>query len=80
VQEKELEKGKKHQVIRLSFDARLCYDEPMLEQKLNYIHKNPVSGKWNLVDNFINYKHSSACFYEMGKDGHIKVTHYKDIV
>jgi hypothetical protein len=42
---KEKLKGKIHQVFKLSFDARLCYSEQMVEQKLDYIHHNPVSGK-----------------------------------
>jgi REP element-mobilizing transposase RayT len=33
VQENERKKGKKHQVFRLSFDGRLCFDEKMIEQK-----------------------------------------------
>ena len=53
-------KGKIHQVFQLSFDARLCYSEKMVEQKLDYIHHNPVSGKWSLVNDFALYPHSSA--------------------
>jgi hypothetical protein len=55
-----------HQVFRLSFDARICANEKMVEQKLDYIHHNPVRGKWNLVDDFVKYPHSSAAFYELG--------------
>ncbi len=44
----------------------------MLEQKLDYIHANPISGKWNLVDDYANYEHSSARFYEKGVDGYFK--------
>jgi len=78
VQENEKKKGKKHQVFRLSFDARKCFDEKMVEQKLNYIHHNPVSGKWRIVDNFVNYKHSSAAYYELGAENKY-VTHYKNV-
>ena len=35
-------------------------------QKFNYIHHNPVSGKWNLVSDYTDYEHSSASFYELG--------------
>ena len=72
-------KGKKHQVFHLSFDARACFDERMIEQKLDYIHNNPVSGKWNLVDDFATYPHSSAQFYECDIQGMFEVTHYKDL-
>jgi len=78
VQPREVEKGKLHQVFRLSFDARLCQDEPMLEQKLDYLHRNPVNGKWNLVDDYTNYAHSSAAYYECGQENRY-LTHYKDV-
>jgi len=37
-------------------------------QKLDYIHFNPVSGKWNLAKDDISYYYSSAKFYETGID------------
>ncbi len=78
VQENEKKKGKKHQVFRLSFDARECFTEKMLEQKLDYIHHNPVKGKWSLADDFTDYKHSSAAFYELAVDNDY-ITHYKEL-
>ena len=79
VQKNEARKGKKHQVFRLSFDARKCFNEEMIEQKLDYIHYNPVNGKWRLVEDYCNYKHSTASFYEEGKVGKFEVAHYKEI-
>ncbi len=38
-------------------------------QKLNYIHFNPVSGKWQLAKDDLGYFYSSARFYETGIDG-----------
>jgi hypothetical protein len=72
-------KGKKHQVFRLSFDARVCFNEKMLLQKLDYMHRNPVKGKWNLASDFISYQYSSAAFYETGKNDWGLVTHFKDV-
>ena len=80
VRPNERRKGKKHQVLRLSFDARKCFDEKMVEQKLDYLHHNPVQGKWNLVEDHADYQHSSAQFYETGVHGVYEVTHYKEIV
>ena len=80
VQPNERRKGKKHQVFRLSFDARQCFDEKMVEQKLDYLHHNPVQGKWNLVGDDVDYQHSSARFYATGVHGVYEVTHYKEIV
>jgi hypothetical protein len=79
VRPKEKVKGKLHQVFRLSFDARVCLSEKMVWQKLNYIHRNPVSGKWSLVDDFTKYPHSSTGFYEIGVSGNFGVVHYKDL-
>ncbi|UII19885.1 hypothetical protein [Fulvivirga ligni] len=78
VQDNERKKGKKHQVFRLSFDARKCYDRQMLEQKLDYIHHNPVAGKWSLVEDYATYGHSSAAYYELGLENKY-VTNYKDL-
>jgi hypothetical protein len=72
-------KGKLHQVFHLSFDARQCFDVKMIEQKLDYIHHNPVSGKWNLADDFTKYPHSSAAYYECGETSKFPLMHYKEI-
>ncbi|MBX2957157.1 MAG: hypothetical protein KF846_13425 [Cyclobacteriaceae bacterium] len=79
VQPQEKRKGKLHQVFRLSFDARKCLSEKMVWQKLDYIHRNPVSGKWSLVTDFTQYPHSSAGFYELGIASNVEIVHYKDL-
>jgi hypothetical protein len=79
VQRNEKRRGKLHPVFRLSFDARQCFSEEMAEQKLDYIHHNPVKGKWKLVDDYTEYPHSSAAFYELGKIGTVDIRHYKDL-
>jgi len=79
VEKSEKLRGKNHQVFRLSFDVRKCYDLKMIEQKLDYVHYNPVSGKWQLVEDFVKYPHSSASFYECNQQQPFKITHYKDL-
>jgi len=79
VEESELLKKKRHQVFRSSFDARLCYNEKMIEQKLDYVHHNPVSGKWDLASDFVSYRYSSVGFYELGVQHDVEITHYKDL-
>lgn len=49
----------------------------MLEQKLEYIHLNPLQEKWQLSDYLQNYLWSSARFYEEGKDTFDLLTHYQ---
>lgn len=62
--ELERTEGSKHRVFIKSFDAKRVFDQKMMETKLNYIHRNPCQKKWMLVDEFIDYEHSSAPFYE----------------
>ena len=49
-----------------SSDIRACFDKDMIQQKLDHIHTDPVKGKWMLVENYLDYPHSSAGFYERG--------------
>ena len=44
------------------------YSQKVVEQKINYIHGNPVKHKWNLAAEPQDYKYSSAGFYYTGKD------------
>ena len=43
--------------------AKNIYSIEFLNQKMEYIHSNPVSKDWKLVDDWAEYKYSSACFY-----------------
>jgi REP element-mobilizing transposase RayT len=77
----ERKKGKLHQVFEESYDAKECFSNEFIEQKLSYIHKNPISGKWKLADTYIDYHHSSARFYEIGESlEDVKITHFKSIL
>ena len=78
VSEKDGHKGQLHRVFRSSFDSKPCYSEEFILQKLDYMHHNPVSGKWNMVEDFTDYLHSSAKFYELNTKGVYKITHYKN--
>lgn len=75
---KDSNKGQIHNVFETSSDIKRIFTEKFIRQKLNYMHKNPVSGKWRLVENYLDYTHSSARFYDLGKEGIYKVTHYND--
>ena len=68
-------RGKLHEVFRPSFDWKECETMDFIAQKLNYIHANPCQGVWNLVQDPVDYTHSSAKFYETGVDGVYQVTH-----
>jgi len=74
VSEKEKAKKHRHKVFQPSFDAEPCYTYDFFQQKLNYIHHNPV--KAGLVALPEDYIHSSARYYLTGEQGIHPVTHY----
>ena len=76
---KEIAKGKKHQVFVSSFDAKECFNRKMVETKLDYIHHNPINGKCNLIDDWVEYPYSSAAFYELN-GVNAWLTHYMDVI
>ncbi len=76
---KEKAKGQLHKGFQRSFDAKPLYTTAFLYQKLDYIHHNPVSGKWNLCAEFTDYAHSSAAFYELDRPHpSVSITDYQD--
>jgi REP element-mobilizing transposase RayT len=77
--ERERKKKQLHKVFKDSFDGKPIFSEKFLIQKLNYIHNNPVTGKWKLATDFISYEHSSASFYEEGIIMHFKPKHFNDL-
>lgn len=80
VTDEERKRKKKHRVFEISSDIKPCYTEKFILQKLEYIHANPITGKWQLAKTMDEYPHSSAAFYELNLEHpHIKITHYKDV-
>ena len=73
-------RGKLHEVFEASFDIKECYSLEFIKQKLNYIHFNPCTGKWNLADIPESYVHSSVAFYGNGIQGIFPVDNIMDIM
>lgn len=48
------------------------------EQKLSYIHDNPVKEKWQLSKTPEEYKFSSASFYHLSENKYPFLRHYMD--
>lgn len=44
--------------------AKNIFSIKFLNQKMEYIHNNPVDKDWKLVDDRADYRYSSACFYD----------------
>lgn len=70
-------RGQVYRMFMPSSDIRECYDEAMIQQKLDYIHANPVKGKWMLAENYLDYAHSSAGSYERGDASNAPVENYQ---
>lgn len=79
VSEYEKKRGKLHEVFQRSFDMKECLSLRFINQKLKYMHDNPMSGKWSLVSDTVDYLHSSARYYETGEQGVYTVTNVIDI-
>ena len=63
VEAKRKANNKQHEVWELSFDWKYCNSYKFINQKLNYMHNNPCTGKWNLCEGRVDYLHSSAKYY-----------------
>ncbi len=73
-------RAQKHRVWRTSSDIKSCISEAFVLQKLNYIHANPVSGKWSLAEDVLDYPHSSAAFYAEGRSGPAPLRHFAELL
>lgn len=81
VKQREAKKGQIHRVFEESFDCKACYSPEFVAQKLQYMHHNPVKGKWNLATDFALYSHSSAGFYfDTGASAYKKLTRLEDLM
>ena len=60
--------NKQHEIWKRDSLSIEIYSRGVAVQKLNYIHFNPVNGKWMLAKDDLDYYYSSARFYETGKD------------
>jgi putative transposase len=54
------------------------YSRKVVEQKLVYIHNNPLQEKWSLVKHPADYWYSSYRFYHAGLDDFGFLTHYRE--
>jgi len=72
--------NKKHEIWQRDSLSIEIPGKGFAKQKINYIHFNPVSGKWNLAKDYLDYYFSSAQFYETGVDrfGFLNNIFYED--
>jgi putative transposase len=60
--------NKKHEIWQRDSLSIEIYSRAVAMQKLQYIHFNPLSKKWQLAKDDLEYYFSSARFYETGVD------------
>lgn len=72
------EKERKYRFWQRDALAVLMNTREKIEQKLDYIHLNPLQERWNLATSPENYFWSSAKFYETGQDDFGFLTHYME--
>ena len=72
-------KGKLYEIWEDSFDWKECMGDNFKVQKLDYMHNNPCTGKWQLAINAIEYPHSSAKYYLTGKQGIYTVLNFREL-
>jgi len=73
--------GPKKQVFKIwedRFDDLFLESTDLLEAKLEYIHMNPLQEHWSLVDSPEKWEYSSAASYELGEQGILPVTDYRE--
>lgn len=72
------EKERKYRVWQRDPLAVLMDNRQKVEQKIDYIHNNPLHERWNLAQRPEVYRWSSAKFYEKGEDEYGFLTHFKE--
>ncbi|MGB3524606.1 MAG: hypothetical protein WBB32_01435 [Flavobacteriales bacterium] len=72
--------GQRYRVFETSSDIKDCWSEKFLLQKLDYIHNNPVRGKWSLAEDPAKYPHSSAGFYMVGSEPVVPLLHLGELL
>ena len=58
--------------------AKFLDDRRIIEEKLDYIHNNPVQKKWLLAESPAKYYFSSYSFYEKSESDFQFLTHYME--
>lgn len=58
--------------------AKNIYSMDFLQQKMEYIHQNPVAKDWKLVEDRADYLYSSAGFYDYGRKPVIEITNINE--
>jgi len=67
----------KHSIWQ-DIQAKNIYSMDFLQQKLEYIHQNPVAKDWHMVEDRADYLYSSAGYYDFGRKPIIEITNINE--
>lgn len=71
------DKRHKHSIWQ-DIQAKNVFSIKFLNQKMEYIHNNPVDKDWKLVEDRADYRYSSACFYDRNITPIIEIDDIRD--
>jgi len=72
------DKQRSYRIWQRDMHAVLMDSKSKMEQKIIYIHNNPLHQKWNLALRNQEYKWSSASFYENNSNDFGCLTRYEE--
>ena len=73
-------KKQRDKIFEESFYTKECQSMKFILEKIKYIHHDPVSKRWQWVNDFTEYEYSSASFYEKGIKKYEKLVHVNDVL
>jgi REP element-mobilizing transposase RayT len=76
-QQKKRDQRHEHSIWQ-DIQAKNIYSMEILEQKMEYIHQNPVAKDWRLAEERADYPYSSAGFYDYGRKPIIEITNLNE--
>jgi REP element-mobilizing transposase RayT len=71
-QQKKRDQRHEHSIWQ-DIQAKNIYSLDFLQQKMEYIHQNPVAKDWKLVEDRADYLYSSAGYYDYGRQPIIEI-------
>lgn len=72
-QEKKRDSRHEHSIWQ-DIQAKNIYSMKFLQQKVEYIHQNPMGKDWKLVKDRADYLYSSVGYYDLGRQSIIEIT------
>jgi REP element-mobilizing transposase RayT len=76
----EPDQKQQHAVWEGEYQAKNVFSPAFLQQKLEYLHGNPMQPHWQLAESAAAYPWSSACFYLAGRRALIPLSDARELL